>query len=908
MFKKILSLALASMMCISVPFAVSAAENEGAEILYSQDFETAEIGTGADKFGLTSSNVGLYATVEEKDGNKAIKMTSEATNDATFSETNIPKLKYPSGAAIEISYDVFIESRTRCFQHFAAITAGSVFGSNTSYADTFYFHNSWTGFSSIKDNAWAKIKYVVNTNTGELTYYVNNSAAWSKKGGVKAPDSLNLVVTAISNSLGCPNYKTGNPPLVMWFDNFEVKIQRVAVKSTNISDGKIVPTVGLRITFEDAIKSFDTEKIKLYKSGMLIEEPEISSQGSVLVVSGNNFDFGCDYKIELAEGAVIPNSAKSASKAYTFEFSTISLIKTKNIEDGEAYMPPYTPEIEETGGITYTAQLEFEGEVKEFTLGDTLEELGNYVITITAENADGKSETKAYKIRIVGQEAPVAKNVKITGKVETGETLIGEWTYRDYNNDPEGEHSFRWFKSETADGEPQEISGATSDTYVLTEDDENYYIFFEVTPKSTVEPCDGEPTLSAAIAGPFAPTAEVSSELITEDMIQGKYTCSDVNGDDLETPEIRWYYCDEDGENRELIDGANQITYRLDENDINAYIVLGITPKSTKSPTTGEEAFSAPHLLPYAPTATDVKTLGKAKVGQTLAASYLFEDKNADEEGDSEIKWYVGGNMHSKGKSLTLTSDMQGKTVYFEVTPISKEYPYEGDKIKSNVVSVAKTSTSSSGGGSGSVGGGGKTNSSAVSPVVKPSTSVPKEDVKPQTGLQDIKSHWAEKEITSLYEKKIVNGSGNNEFNPDGNITRAEAAAMIQRAFGYTGGKAEYADVPEDAWYNESVAALAENKIMNGSNGFFRPESNITREELCVALYNVAEQKGLLGEVSETKYDDDSEISDWAKDKVYAISGTGFVNGVGENKFAPKENATRAQFAAILYRMIEKLN
>jgi hypothetical protein len=79
--------------------------------------------------------------------------------------------------------------------------------------------------------------------------------------------------------------------------------------------------------------------------------------------------------------------------------------------------------------------------------------------------------------------APVARDVSISGKMEIGEELTGNYTYFDQNGDPEGVSKFKWFKGKKADGsDKMQLLGALGTSYTIKETDWNYYIFFEVTP------------------------------------------------------------------------------------------------------------------------------------------------------------------------------------------------------------------------------------------------------------------------------------------------------------------------------------------------------------------------------------------------------------------------------------------
>lgn len=101
----------------------------------------------------------------------------------------------------------------------------------------------------------------------------------------------------------------------------------------------------------------------------------------------------------------------------------------------------------------------------------------------------------------------------------------------------------------------------------------------------------------------------------------------------------------------------------------------------------------------------------------------------------------------------------------------------------------------------------------------------------------DISGHWAQNEIHIAQEKGLVKGKGDNLFDPDGNITREEAAQLLDRLLQY--GKpalpatSPFSDLSPSQWSYEAVINMKEHNIINGyPNGTFKPEGQITRAEI----------------------------------------------------------------------------
>lgn len=170
-------------------------------------------------------------------------------------------------------------------------------------------------------------------------------------------------------------------------------------------------------------------------------------------------------------------------------------------------------------------------------------------------------------------------------------------------------------------------------------------------------------------------------------------------------------------------------------------------------------------------------------------------------------------------------------------------------------------------------------------------------------GFSDMEGYdWARTAVQYLSDRGIVAGVGDNMFVPERSVTRAEFAKLICLASGAdTGGaKGSFADVSDAMWYAPYVNYLAEKGIAQGADGLFNPDSTITREDMCTLIYRA------FGEETEDTYDgfgDADEISGYARDAVNALALKGIVNG-SDGTFKPKADATRAETAVIIYRLV----
>ena len=94
--------------------------------------------------------------------------------------------------------------------------------------------------------------------------------------------------------------------------------------------------------------------------------------------------------------------------------------------------------------------------------------------------------------------APTATSVTITGTVEVGSTLTGNYTYTDDNSDAEGTSTYQWYQADTAGGTYSAIGGATNTTFIPTQNEIGKYLKFEVTPVAATGETPGIAVLSPA--------------------------------------------------------------------------------------------------------------------------------------------------------------------------------------------------------------------------------------------------------------------------------------------------------------------------------------------------------------------------------------------------------------------------
>lgn len=168
----------------------------------------------------------------------------------------------------------------------------------------------------------------------------------------------------------------------------------------------------------------------------------------------------------------------------------------------------------------------------------------------------------------------------------------------------------------------------------------------------------------------------------------------------------------------------------------------------------------------------------------------------------------------------------------------------------------------------------------------------------------DIRGHWAEQMITEFAKTGWVAGVTETTFVPDMNMTRGMFVTILGRMEGAaTNQYSHFADVDPKAYYSKYVAWAYSAGITYGVDAnHFKPNQNISRQEMAVMVCRYLEYKGRTLSKSPSQFADDNQIGAWAKDSVYALAGNGIVAGKGGNRFDPNASATRAELVTVLYR------
>jgi N-acetylmuramoyl-L-alanine amidase len=188
--------------------------------------------------------------------------------------------------------------------------------------------------------------------------------------------------------------------------------------------------------------------------------------------------------------------------------------------------------------------------------------------------------------------------------------------------------------------------------------------------------------------------------------------------------------------------------------------------------------------------------------------------------------------------------------------------------------------------------------------------------IQAKKSFHDIQGHWAKSYIELLANKLVVEGVSDTNFQPERSITRAEFAALVVRSIGLTReqGTGGFKDVSSGVWYAQVVATAAKVGIVEGyEDGTFRPNEEISREELAAMVVRAMEYTGSKRELTDARqkellkrYSDAGSIV-WGHEEMAIAIDAGIIEGLTSSTISPKSDATRAQSATMLNRMLKKL-
>lgn len=173
-----------------------------------------------------------------------------------------------------------------------------------------------------------------------------------------------------------------------------------------------------------------------------------------------------------------------------------------------------------------------------------------------------------------------------------------------------------------------------------------------------------------------------------------------------------------------------------------------------------------------------------------------------------------------------------------------------------------------------------------------------------ENSYTDIKNHWAESSIKRWSEYDIVQGS-NGEFEPNGQLTCAQLATILTRLLKLPAAPdAGFIDNSSNAWYYDAINRCAAAGILKGNgDGTVTPNAPISRERAMVMLSRALGIEP-LDSTNLSEFSDATLVSPYAQGYIAALIEAGIVGGVTADRLAPQENITRAATVTVLDRAI----
>ncbi len=182
----------------------------------------------------------------------------------------------------------------------------------------------------------------------------------------------------------------------------------------------------------------------------------------------------------------------------------------------------------------------------------------------------------------------------------------------------------------------------------------------------------------------------------------------------------------------------------------------------------------------------------------------------------------------------------------------------------------------------------------------------------PGTTFTDVKNHANKTAIEALASRGIINGMSKDTFAPNKTMTRTEFAAIVTRALGLPAKDTKaFTDVPSSKWYAGYIGAANSSGIVNGvGSGKFNPDGTITRQEAAVMVARAAKLCGLDTEMDAgatkdvlAQFGDYRSVASWAKESLAFCYYTNILDQ-SALKIEPTKAILRYEIAQMLYNML----
>ncbi len=349
---------------------------------------------------------------------------------------------------------------------------------------------------------------------------------------------------------------------------------------------------------------------------------------------------------------------------------------------------------------------------------------------------------------------------------------------------------------------------------------------------------------------------------------------------------------------------------KANKDDLGLYLEYYSNSNFALNPQDVQSNFNSIPLASYA--SDDVNKAFNSAVLLSLVASEL-----ADYSVITEALNYYNALNNDKGKCITLDKSYCTNFVEDHYNQVSAKIKADKanidsiSKLENAFLTYSKEVKESLGGASGLAPSPGPAPSPGSGPapggLVNPSVGGDKTEIKPVTFSDLGQATWAEESIKAMAEKGILEGKGDGKFYPNETVTREQFVKIIVEAFDLfdASATADFADVQTERWSYGHIASAYNAGVITGVGGAsFNAGGTMTRQDMAVIIYRVAEMAGLSYKGSSAVFTDNSSIAGYAKEAVGALYNAGIINGTGNNRYSPLDAVTRAQAAKIVYELL----
>ena len=173
---------------------------------------------------------------------------------------------------------------------------------------------------------------------------------------------------------------------------------------------------------------------------------------------------------------------------------------------------------------------------------------------------------------------------------------------------------------------------------------------------------------------------------------------------------------------------------------------------------------------------------------------------------------------------------------------------------------------------------------------------------------------WYAEHVDYVYDHGLMNGVKDDKFAPNDPVNRGMVVTVLYRMVGQpaVSGSSGFSDVPEGKYFTNAVIWAQSLGVVNGfEDGTYRPNDNVTREQLAAILYRFSEANGeVIQEYADLSgFPDAGKVHNYAKQAMAWAVAEGIISGVGKDGkdyLQPANSATRAQFATIISRYLQR--